>query len=254
MAYGQEKINPYHAGGEKREQVRAMFDGIAPAYDFLNHVLSLGTDMGWRRTGVDSLREYSPRSILDLACGTGDFTYLLARSLNPDEIIGCDLSDGMLQVARAKQSRQRLTASQLEHISFVKGDAQELQFADNRFDAVTIAYGVRNFQDLDAGLGEMYRVLGRGGHLLVLELATPPRFPMRQLFWLYSHIVMPAIGWIFSRDRKAYSYLPKTMAAFPQAEKMQEILERTGFVNVRFHRFTFGLCTMFLAEKPKQVI
>ena len=226
-----------------------MFDGIAPTYDLLNHLLSLGADKSWRRDSVDTLKEYTPRTILDLACGTGDFTYLLARRLNPDEIIGCDLSEGMLQFARAKQARQHFEAGQQERITFVRGDALDLQFDDGSFEAVTIAYGVRNFQDLDAGLHEMYRVLSPGGHLLIVELAAPPHFPMRQLFWLYSHIVMPTIGWLFSRDRKAYRYLPRTMEAFPQAEKMQEILQQAGFAKVRFHRYTFGLCTMFLAEK-----
>lgn len=249
MKYPQEKINPYSQGGEKKEQVRAMFDGIALTYDLLNHLLSFGTDRGWRRKSVDSLREFSPQSILDLACGTGDFTFLAAQRLNPSEIIGCDLSEGMLQVANAKLSRQDLPPGQRERVSFVRGDALDLDFPDDRFDAVTIAYGVRNFQDLEAGIREMYRVLKNDGHLLIVELSTPQHFPMRQLFGLYSRIVMPAVGWLFSRDRKAYSYLPKTIEAFPQAETVYDILMRTGFSQVRFHRFTFGLCTMFLATK-----
>lgn len=249
MKYGQEKINPYTQDGEKKEQVRAMFDGIAPTYDLLNHLLSFGTDRGWRRKSVDSLREFSPRSILDLACGTGDFTFLAAKRLNPSEIIGCDLSEGMLQVANAKLARQSLPPGQKERISFIRGDALNLDFPDKRFDAVTIAYGVRNFQDLEAGLREMYRVLKNDGHLLIVELSTPQHFPMRQLFSLYSRFVMPAVGWLFSRDRKAYTYLPRTMEAFPQAETVYDILIRTGFSQVRFHRFTFGLCTMFLATK-----
>lgn len=237
--YKQEKINPYHQGGEKKVQVEAMFDGIAPTYDLLNHLLSLGTDKGWRRKSVDSLKEFAPQKVLDLACGTGDFTALVNQRLHPGTVIGCDLSEGMLAVARKK----------FPEIQWVKGDALNLPYQSGEFDAVTIAYGVRNFQDLDAGLIEMCRVLKKGGHLLIVELATPPKFPMKQLFWLYSHVFMPTVGKIVSGDASAYSYLPSTMEAFPQAEKMQEIIRKAGFSSCRWHRFTFGLCTMFLAEK-----
>lgn len=248
MAYGQEKIKPYSSQGEKSNQVEAMFDGIAPTYDFLNHAFSLGIDRGWRRKAVEVLGRFSPREVLDVATGTGDFAILISRLLSPQKIVGIDISEGMMKVASEKVSH--LTKEQCtSEILFKKGDCTNLSFPDSSFDAVTVAYGVRNFQDLDAGLKEMLRVLRPGGHLLIVELASPPHFPMRQLFWLYSHVVMPFVGWLVSRDKRAYSYLPATMEAFPQGEVMEGILQENGFRNVEWRRFTFGICTMYLAEK-----
>lgn len=248
MAYSQEKIKPYSTQGEKAQQVEAMFDGIAPTYDFLNHALSLGIDKGWRRKAILALGKYSPRRVLDVATGTGDFAILTARLLHPEEIVGVDISEGMMQVARSKVEEQADTLHGTT-INFCKEDCMHLSFPDCSFDAVTVAYGVRNFQDLDAGLSEMYRVLKPGGHLLIVELATPPHFPMRQLFYLYSHVIMPLVGRIVSGDSRAYTYLPATMEAFPQGEVMEKILRKAGFANVEWHRFTFGICTMYLAEK-----
>ncbi len=248
MAYGQEKIKPYSSQGEKSNQVEAMFDGIAPTYDFLNHAFSLGIDRGWRRKAVEALGRFSPREVLDVATGTGDFAILISRLLSPQKIVGIDISEGMMKVASEKVSH--LTTEQCQsEILFKKGDCTNLSFPDSSFDAVTVAYGVRNFQDLDAGLKEMLRVLRPGGHLLIVELASPPHFPMRQFFWLYSHVVMPFVGWLVSRDKRAYSYLPATMEAFPQGEVMEGILQENGFRNVEWRRFTFGICTMYLAEK-----
>ena len=246
--YSQEKIKPYSQQGEKVEQVEAMFDGIAPTYDFLNHALSMGIDRGWRRKAVKTLDKYAPKRVLDIATGTGDFAILLGKMLKPEHIIGADISEGMMEVARRKVAA---LSSELQgtEISFQKEDCLHLTFPADSFDAVTVAYGVRNFQDLDAGLSEMYRVLKPGGHLLIVELATPPRFPMRQLFWLYAHVVMPFVGWVVSRDSRAYSYLPATMEAFPQGEVMEGILQKAGFASVLWRRFTFGICTMYIAEK-----
>ena len=246
--YSQEKIKPYSQQGEKVEQVEAMFDGIAPTYDFLNHALSMGIDRGWRRKAVEALGKYVPKRVLDIATGTGDFAILLGKMLKPEHIIGADISEGMMEVARRKVAT---LSSELQgtEISFQKEDCLHLTFPADSFDAVTVAYGIRNFQDLDAGLSEMYRVLKPGGHLLIVELATPPRFPMRQLFWLYAHVVMPLVGWVVSRDSRAYSYLPATMEAFPQGEVMEGILQNAGFASVLWRRFTFGICTMYMAEK-----
>lgn len=246
--YSQEKIKPYSQQGEKVEQVEAMFDGIAPTYDFLNHALSMGIDRGWRRKAVEALGKYVPKRVLDIATGTGDFAILLGKMLKPEHIIGADISEGMMEVARRKVAT---LSSELQgtEISFQKEDCLHLTFPADSFDAVTVAYGIRNFQDLDAGLSEMYRVLKPGGHLLIVELATPPRFPMRQLFWLYAHVVMPFVGWVVSRDSRAYSYLPATMEAFPQGEVMEGILQNAGFASVLWRRFTFGICTMYMAEK-----
>lgn len=245
--YRQEEIKPYAPTGEKHEQVEEMFDHIAPTYDVLNHTLSLGTDRGWRRKAMDALGKYHPRHVLDVATGTGDFAILAARRLGTEglHITGVDISEGMMQVGREKVRQLGL-----EHvISFRREDCTQLSFDDASFDAVTVAYGVRNFQHLDAGLREMCRVLRPGGHLLVVELASPPHFPMKQLFWLYSHVWMPLVGRLVSKDDHAYRYLPATMEAFPQGEVMEGILLRAGFRSVEWKRFTFGICTMYLAEK-----
>lgn len=222
--YQQEKINPYSNGEEKRIQVEAMFDNIAPTYDTLNHTLSLGTDKGWRRKAIDRLGKYQPSTILDIATGTGDFAILAAKRIgkrqgtipkNSDtadfsegkienksegktfQIMACDLSEGMMNVGREKVRTLGLD----DVITFQKEDCLHLSFPNNSFDAVTVAYGVRNFQNLESGLKEMLRVLTPGGHLLILELATPPHFPMKQLFWLYSHVWMPLIGRLVSKVR-----------------------------------------------------
>ena len=245
--YRQEEIKPYAPTGEKHEQVEEMFDHIAPTYDVLNHTLSLGTDRGWRRKAMDALGKHRPRHILDVATGTGDFAILAARRLGTEglHITGADISEGMMQVGREKVRQLGLERV----IRFCREDCTQLSFADASFDAVTVAYGVRNFQDLDAGLREMCRVLRPGGHLLVVELASPPHFPMKQLFWLYSHVWMPLVGRLVSKDDHAYRYLPATMEAFPQGEVMEGILLRAGFRSVEWKRFTFGICTMYLAEK-----
>ena len=247
MRYRQEEIKPYAPTGEKHEQVEEMFDHIAPTYDVLNHTLSLGTDRGWRRKAMDALGKHRPRHILDVATGTGDFAILAARRLGTEglHITGADISEGMMQVGREKVRQLGLERV----IRFCREDCMQLSFADDSFDAVTVAYGVRNFQDLDAGLREMCRVLRPGGHLLVVELASPPHFPMKQLFWLYSHVWMPLVGRLVSKDDHAYRYLPATMEAFPQGEVMEGILLRAGFRSVEWKRFTFGICTMYLAEK-----
>lgn len=227
-----------------------MFDRIAPTYDRLNHMLSLGIDRRWRRTAVDALGKHFPPQggqgvILDIATGTGDFAMLLAERLKPQRIIGADISEGMMDVGREKVARAGLQ----DVISFQWEDCTKLSFPDGTFDAVTSAYGVRNFQNLDAGLREMQRVLRPGGHLLIVELTPPPRFPMKQLFWVYAHVVMPLLGRLISHDDSAYTYLPASMEAFPQPEQMESILRRAGFTDIQWHSFTFGISTMYLAKK-----
>ena len=229
----------------KRSQVEAMFNNIAPTYDRLNHTLSLGIDRRWRRAAIDALKPFAPQTILDIATGTGDFAILAARRLKPDSIIGVDISEGMMDVGREKVKHEGLDNT----ISFKKDDCTALTFDDSSFDAVTVAYGARNFEDLEAGLREMCRVLKPNGHLMLVELTTPPRFPMKQLFAFYSHTVMPFIGRLISHDDSAYTYLPRSMEAFPQAEQLVPTLKKCGFSDVQFKRFTFGLSTMYLATK-----
>lgn len=222
-----------------------MFDNIAHSYDLLNHSLSWGIDRRWRRIAIDSLRAFKPQQILDIATGTGDFAILSARRLQPQSVTGADISEGMMQIAR-----QKVKEKELDHIiRFQREDCSSLSFPDDTFDAVTVAYGVRNFENLDEGLRETCRVLKPGGHLLIVELSSPKNFPMKQLFAVYAKVVMPAIGRLISKDRSAYTYLPATMAAFPQGEVMQGILKKAGFREVYFKRFTFGISTMYLATK-----
>ena len=245
MAYQQEIITPYNKEERKGAQVEKMFDNIAPTYDRLNHTLSLGIDRLWRNKAIDSLKPFAPQNILDLATGTGDFAILAAKRLKPKHIIGADISLEMMEIAAHKVNQQVLERV----ISFQREDCMNLTFADNTFDAVTVAYGARNFESLDKGLKEILRVLRPGGHLLMLELASPKSSPMKQMFWIYSHVVIPFVGWLFSRDVKAYHYLTDSVNAFPQGEIMEQILRRNGYQQVSWRRFTYGICTMYLAKK-----
>ena len=237
MDYPQEHIKPY---GEER-----MFNHIAPTYDQLNHTLSMGIDRSWRRKAIHTLRPYHPQQILDIATGTGDFAILACRELQPQFLIGADISEGMMEVGREKVQQAGLA----DKVSFAREDCTALSFADATFDAVTVAFGVRNFEHLDIALGEMCRVLRPNGHLVILELSTPDRFPMKQLFTLYSKVVMPLIGKLISKDNSAYTYLPESIRAFPQGEVMQRSIRNAGFSQVRFRRLTFGICTLYVATK-----
>ena len=242
--YGQEQINPYHEG-EKAKQVEQMFDNIAPTYDTLNHRLSWNIDKGWRRKAIMQLAPHKPQDLLDIATGTGDFAILAAEMLHPKRLIGSDISEGMMEIGRQKVKERGLDSI----ITFERQDCLALSYPDEQFDAVTAAFGIRNFADLDQGLREMQRVLRKGGHLSIVELTTPVSFPMKQLFKIYSHTVLPIYGRLISRDASAYSYLTRTIEAFPQGERMVEILTRAGFSQARFKRLTFGICTMYLATK-----
>ena len=243
--YGQEQINPYAAGGDKASQVEQMFDNIAPTYDKLNHRLSWDIDRGWRRKAIEALRPYAPQTMLDLATGTGDFAILAARMLQPRKLIGADISEGMMEIGRQKVREQQLDGI----ITLERQDCLALSYPTDTFDAVTAAFGIRNFADLERGLREMQRVLKPGGHLSIVELTTPVTTPMKQLFRIYSHTVLPIYGRLISRDRQAYSYLTRTIEAFPQGERMVDILRAAGFSEARFKRLTFGICTMYFATK-----
>lgn len=245
MGYAQEHIKPYNSEERKKDQVEQMFDNIAPSYDPLNHILSLGIDRSWRNTAIRWLKPFKPQRVLDIATGTGDFAILAARKLTPKQLLGVDISEGMMQIARQKVDKEGLAGT----ISFQKEDCLHLSLADNSFEAAIIAFGVRNFEDLDASLKEIHRVLTPEGHLVILELSTPVQFPMKQLFGIYSRIVLPTIGKMISKDSSAYTYLPQTIKAFPQGEVMQKILEKAGFHEVKFRRLTMGICTLYMAAK-----
>lgn len=243
--YQQEQIKPYEGTGDKGKLVEAMFDNIAPTYDTLNHRLSWDIDKIWRKKAIQLLQPHQPKKMLDIATGTGDFAILAANMLHPDSLIGTDISEKMMEIGKAKVKQQKLDSI----VSFKKEDCLHLSFDDNTFDAVTAAFGIRNFQSLDQGLKEMCRVLKKGGHLSIVELTTPVRFPMKQLFHIYSHTVLPLYGKLISKDQSAYSYLTATIEAFPQGETMVEVLKKAGFAKAEFKRLTFGICTMYYATK-----
>ncbi|MBR6974170.1 MAG: bifunctional demethylmenaquinone methyltransferase/2-methoxy-6-polyprenyl-1,4-benzoquinol methylase UbiE [Bacteroidaceae bacterium] len=245
--YEQEQIKPYGEEGTKREQVEQMFDNIAHSYDTLNHTLSFGVDRIWRNNAIDFLlkNRTSTDSVLDIATGTGDFAILAAQKLHPQRIVGCDISEGMMQIGREKVAKLGLS----DIITFQNEDCAKMSFETNSFDAVISAFALRNFQNLDECLKEMHRVLKEDGHLSVVDLCTPVSFPMKQFFWLYKKGVMPVLGKLFSKDNTAYSYLPETMDAVPQAERMQRIIQQAGFHNVNFKRLAFGMCILYTAEK-----
>ncbi len=245
MNYAQEKIKPYHQEGEKRVQVEQMFDTIAPDYDKLNHTMSMGVDRSWRRKAIKWLKPFAPKKMMDVATGTGDFAILAAQMLQPDQLIGTDISEGMMNVGRTKVKEAGLAGK----ISFAREDCTSLSFNDCEFDAITVAFGIRNFADLDKGLSEMCRVLIPGGHMVILELTTPERFPMKQLFSIYSRFVIPAMGKILSKDNRAYHYLPQSIAAFPQGEVMRKAIINAGFSKVDIQPLTFGICTLYTATK-----
>ena len=242
--YQQETIKPYN-NGEKTTQVEQMFDNIAPTYDTLNHRLSWDIDRSWRKKAIRQLEPFHPQTMLDIATGTGDFAILSAEMLHPQRLVGADISEGMMEIGRQKVAQKGFQ----DIISFAKEDCLSLSYLDESFDAVTAAFGIRNFADLDKGLCEMCRVLKTGGHLSIVELTTPVSFPMKQFFHIYSHSVLPIYGRIISKDTSAYSYLTKTIEAFPQGEQMVEILKRAGFREAIFRRLTFGICTMYFATK-----
>ena len=249
MGYAQEHIKPYNSEESKKDQVEHMFDNIASAYDPLNHILSLGIDRLWRRTAINWLKPFHPACLLDIATGTGDFVILAEKKLRPQKVVGVDISEGMLNVARQKVVCLRKKDGMAHDIQFQKEDCLHLSFADESFDAITIAFGVRNFEDLDACLKEICRVLRTEGHLVILELSTPVAFPMKQLFCIYSKVVLPFVGRLISKDDSAYTYLPETIKAFPQGEIMQGILKKVGFREVKFRRLTMGICTMYMVTK-----
>lgn len=243
--YRQEKIKPYGSDGEKGKLVEKMFDNIADSYDTLNHRLSWNIDKGWRRKAIKQLERFHPQVVLDIATGTGDFAILSAQMLKPKTVVGADISEGMMAVGRKKVEAMGMA----DIIHFQKEDSLNMTFADETFDAVTAAFGIRNFQDLDRGLREMCRVLKKGGHLSIVELTSPVSFPMKQLFKVYSHTFLPFYASIISKDKSAYQYLTATIEAFPQGEQMMGILKKAGFRETSFKRLTFGICTLYLAQK-----
>lgn len=260
-----EQIKPYGQQGSKHEQVEAMFDNIAPTYDILNHTLSLGIDRLWRRSAIKKIKTPQPPLggnkrdaggalpppkggrgvLLDVATGTGDFAILAAQKLNANRVVGIDISDGMMAIGREKVEKLGLS----DTIIFQHEDCEHLSFADGTFDVVMSAFALRNFQNLAACLAEMRRVLKPQGSIVVIDLCAPRRAPMRQVFWFYQHVVMPVVGTLFSHDRQAYSYLPRTMEAVSQGEEMAAKFREAGFAAVEHEYLTFDMCCLYSAKR-----
>lgn len=245
--YRQESIKPYTDTEGKTAQVERMFDHIAPTYDTLNHVLSLGIDRLWRRQALRSLarKGHHPIRILDVATGTGDFSILAARRWPGARITGTDLSEKMMDRGREKASKAGVGS----RIHFEQEDCAHMRYADHSFDTLLSAFALRNFEDLDQCLSEMWRVLEPGGRFAVIDLCQPVTFPMKHLFKAYQRVVMPSVGRLISRDKQAYSYLPATMRAVPQGDDMAAIFRKAGFSDVSYHRLPFGMCILYEGRK-----
>lgn len=228
----------------KKEQVATMFNNISKRYDLLNHTLSLGIDILWRKKAVRLLKPYQPKMILDIATGTGDFA-IEAMSLQPKEVIGVDISEGMLDVGKQKIARKGLS----ETIKMKLGDSESLQFEDNKFDAITVAFGVRNYENLEKGLSEMYRVTKPGGHVMIIEFSKPRRFPVKQLYNFYFKSILPKIGRFVSKDDAAYQYLPDSVAAFPDGDAFLNILQKVGYKDTKWIPLTIGISSIYWARK-----
>jgi demethylmenaquinone methyltransferase / 2-methoxy-6-polyprenyl-1,4-benzoquinol methylase len=238
-------VTPYNDSTiSKKEQVATMFNNIAPKYDFLNQVLSLGIHKGWRRKAIRLLASEKPGKILDIATGTGDFAIEAIR-LDPVKIVGVDISEGMLRLGKEKVEKLGLSSK----IELKTGDSENLNFPDRSFDAVTVGFGVRNFENLDKGIADIYRVLNVNGTLVVLEFSKPRKFPVKQLYKLYSRFITPTIGRLFSKDNSAYSYLPASVNAFPDGKDFLAVLEKAGFRNTKAITLAFGIASIYFAKK-----
>ncbi|MCW3101611.1 MAG: Demethylmenaquinone methyltransferase [Bacteroidetes bacterium] len=238
-------VTPYNdPNASKKEQVAAMFNNIAPKYDFLNQVLSLGIHKGWRRKAIRMLAAEKPRTILDIATGTGDFA-IEAMKLDPEKVVGVDISEGMLKLGVEKVNKLGLS----HKIELKPGDSENLAFPDNSFDAVTVGFGVRNFENLEKGISDIYRVLNKNGTLVVLEFSKPRAFPIKQLYKFYSRFITPTVGKLFSKDNAAYTYLPESVNAFPDGEDFLRVLQKAGFTSTKAQTVAFGIASIYFAKK-----
>lgn len=238
-------VKPYKDSSlSKKEQVAEMFDNIAGKYDFLNHFLSMGIDIYWRKRLVKRLKKQAPKDILDVATGTGDLAIAMLKA-NPNKIVGIDISNGMLEVGRNKIKDKGLQ----DKISLQQADSENLPFEDNSFDAVTVSFGARNFENLEKGLSDMCRVLRPGGKLYILEFSQPTLFPFKQIYQFYFKYILPLVGKLVSKDNAAYTYLPESVGAFPYGEKLNIIIEKCGYSNAKNHPLTMGIASIYIAEK-----
>jgi demethylmenaquinone methyltransferase/2-methoxy-6-polyprenyl-1,4-benzoquinol methylase len=228
----------------KKEQVAEMFNNIAPKYDFLNQLLSMGIHKGWRKKAINLLRDKKPKAILDIATGTADFA-IEAVKLNPDKIVGVDISEGMLKLGIKKINQLNLH----HKIDLQLGDSEKLAFSDNSFDAVTVGFGVRNFENLEKGIADIYRVLNTDGLLVILEFSKPTAFPVKQVYHFYFKYITPLVGKLFSKDNAAYTYLPESVNAFPSGNDFLNVLQRAGFKEAKAQPLSFGIASIYVAKK-----
>lgn len=241
-----EKVTPYKDSSlNKKEQVEQMFDTISGNYDGLNRVISLGTDVSWRKKVLKMIALKKPANILDIATGTGDLAIQFAEKTQIPRIVGLDLSEGMLEVARKKVTNTPLQSK----IEFLKGDSEALPFEDNLFEAITVSFGIRNFENLEKGLSEIFRVLKPNGLFVILETSVPTKFPFKQGYYFYSKRMLPFIGRILSKDKVAYKYLSESASVFPHGESLNNILRKIGFKEVENKPQTFGVATIYSATK-----
>ncbi|MGO1245016.1 MAG: bifunctional demethylmenaquinone methyltransferase/2-methoxy-6-polyprenyl-1,4-benzoquinol methylase UbiE [Sphingobacterium sp.] len=246
MANDTSTIKPYKTKeGGKKEQVADMFNNISKTYDVLNRLMTMGIDTIWRKKAIKLLKSIQPQLLLDVATGTGDFAIESLRILEPKKIIGIDISSGMLEVAKEKIAKKGLQ----DRIEVQLGDSEKLQFEDNTFDAVTVAFGVRNFENLEKGLADIHRVLRPGGKAVILELSNPSKFPIKQLYHFYFHKFTPALGKLISKDSSAYSYLPESVANFPDGARFAAITSKVGFKDTIVRPQTFGFCSIYECSK-----
>jgi demethylmenaquinone methyltransferase/2-methoxy-6-polyprenyl-1,4-benzoquinol methylase len=241
----QKVVKPYNkADKSKKEEVAEMFNNISKRYDFLNHFLSLGIDKLWRKKAIKILGENNPKIILDIATGTGDFA-VEALKLNPEKIIGIDISEGMLDIGKKKMISKKVH----QIIDLQLGDSENLNFKDNYFDGYTVGFGVRNFENLEKGLAEMLRVLKPNGKAVILEFSKPKKFPIKQSFYVYSRYILPAIGKIVSKDSRAYTYLPESINAFPEGQDFIDIMTKVGYKDVKSKLVSGGIATIYYGVK-----
>lgn len=239
------QITPYKDSDlGKKEQVTQMFDNISGNYDELNRVISLGIDTKWRKKVVKLVADRKPKTILDIATGTGDLVIMMANS-SAEKIIGLDLSARMLEVGKQKIKEKKLS----EKIEMIQADSENIPFEDNYFDAITVSFGIRNFENLEKGLSEIYRTLKPGGIFVILETSVPTKFPFKQGYFFYSKVILPFIGKIFSKDKSAYSYLSTSAANFPFGDKLNNILRKVSFIDCIALPQTFGVATIYTATK-----
>lgn len=239
-------VTPYKdPKASKKEQVAQMFNNISKTYDFLNHFLSLGIDVIWRKIAIKELLAHQPKKILDVATGTGDFAFEAISRLKPEQVVGVDISEGMLAIAREKITKRGLADVFQVHL----GDSEQLHFPEHSFDAVTVAYGVRNFENLTAGLSDIHRVLKPEGKVVVLEFSKPKTFPIKQLYHFYFHYITPGIGKLFSKDNSAYAYLPESVAAFPDGADFVKLMNTVGFKEAKCRPLAFGICSIYTGIK-----